>query len=91
MKVKQPLNRQLDLFTQIEWHDSELVVFIQEFLHANLKILNSSRASSVSRSEIMDWVFSDDNKGLSFVLCCTALGLDYQEVRHLLRKKIKLI
>lgn len=88
MKVKHQLNQQLDLFTQIEWHDSELMVFIEEFLHANLRMLSNHRVSSVSRSEIMDWVFSDENKGLSFVLCCTALGLDYQEVRHLLRKQL---
>lgn len=88
MKVKYEKNQQLSLFTQLEWDDSELMIFLQEFLYANLRLLSNHRVSAVSRCEIMDWVFGNENKGLSFVLCCTALGLDYQEVQHLLRKQL---
>lgn len=88
MKAQNIESRQLNLFSHTEWWtDFEIKVFIEEYLHANLSMLDNKKLPHLTRYDVLDWVFSDENVGLSFRLCCTILELDYQELQQLIKQQ----
>lgn len=81
--------QQLNLFSHSDWWtDFELKVFVEEFLLANLGILTNKKLPYETRLEVMDWVFNDDNIGLSFNLCCKILDLSSEDLRLLIKAKL---
>lgn len=88
MKIQYEETKQLNLFSHAEWWtDFEIAVFVEEYLHANLSMLDSKKLSHLTQCEVMDWVFSDEDVGLSFILCCRVLEFDYQELRQLIKQR----
>lgn len=77
---------QLQLFDEekpdcIDWTEND-VMGLREFLfHRSLSQLADHRANKETISEVIEWVYSDEMHPFSFIVCCAAIGLDYDSVR----------
>ena len=70
-----------------DWSDSDILLFVENYLHASLALLGSGYAGNAARKEVTAWLMDEgtDNP-LSFNNCCAMLGFDNEELRsHTLR------
>lgn len=66
----------------IDWTDDD-VMGLREFLfHRSLSQLADHRTNGETISEVSEWVFSEEKHPFSFIVCCAAMGLDYESVRE---------
>ncbi len=78
-----------------EWTAQEISQIREMLLMDSLRNLTDGRATLV-KTEVMDWMMSDELEPFSFRTCASDMGFDYIEIRvrvlrmiHLIEKKMK--
>lgn len=72
---------QCDMFA-VEWTDEHILKLMDGLLVETLSVFNEDKTSMDTVKDALDWVMSDDILPFSFVVCCKAAGLDYEDVRQ---------
>lgn len=81
---------QLDMFGALgipyyslpEWSDQDVLVLREYLVYHSLGHLNDGRASKIMKDDVLDWIFSEELHPFSFIICCSALELDFTAVRQ---------
>lgn len=72
---------QCDMFA-IEWTDGDILKLMDGLLVETLSVFNEDKTSMETVKDALNWVMSDDILPFSFIVCCRAAGLDYEDVRQ---------
>lgn len=72
---------QCDMFAT-EWSDADILKLMDGLLVETLSVFNEDKTSMETVKDALDWVMSDDILPFSFIVCCRASGLDYEDVRN---------
>lgn len=63
------------------WTDSDIQILREEVLHDALRAALDGRNSDSLRSEIWEWIYSNELLPFSFRACAMAVGVDPEELR----------
>lgn len=73
------------------WIEDDILRLHGLLLEKSLHDLFDSRASAVTRAEILEWIFSPrgNSKPFSYCACCRLFGLDPEEIRDRVLKRYR--
>lgn len=71
------------------WSDTDILSLRESVLQQALETLGFDTYKFQAKSEILMWILNDQVHPFSFALCCSEVGLDYQEVKILLLRNLK--
>lgn len=81
-KLEQCTLFSLPSLPKITWSDEDIEGLRESLIYQSLAQLSTKRSAEEMKQDIMDWVHSDDMHPFSFIVCCKAIGLDYETLRE---------
>lgn len=73
----------------LAWSDRDVQTLRFGLLVDAIKLLRNPRVGADTRSDLLDWIESDEMTPFSFRVCCLAEGLDPDVLRDLLNFQFK--
>lgn len=73
----------------LAWSDTDVQALRFGLLVDAIKLLRNPRLGADTRSDLLDWIASDEMTPFSFRVCCLAEGLDPDALRDLLSFRFK--
>lgn len=79
----------LQLFSSIElpiasviWSEDDIEIIRYNILIKSLKTLKDKRSCLKEKTDVLEWLLSDEAHPFSFILCCHSQMIDYREFRQ---------
>lgn len=73
--------RELPKAVLFEWEDDDVFAIREHLVYRSLSHVADRRSNEDTLADVNCWISSDEIHPFSFIVCCQALGLDYNAVR----------
>lgn len=87
--IRLALSRDFEHKPGLAWSDTDVQTLRFGLLVDAIKSLRDPRVGANTRSDLLDWIASDEMTPFSFRVCCIAEGLDPDDLRDLLNFRFK--